>query len=110
LCSSIALVRGPADEVLRTGVADDVGIGVAEAHERQRAADRLVIAAQLLVAGLDVDARVVAQRGVVVVAMVDHRVDAADRVDQVREAGEVQVEDVVDLQAREDLQLERLDQ
>lgn len=42
--------------------------------------------------------------------MVDHRVDAADRVDQVREAGEVQVEDVVDLQAREDLQLERLDQ
>ena len=100
------LVLGPADEVLLARVADEVGVGVAEAHERPA---RLV-AAQLLVAGLDVDARVVGQRGVVVVAVIDVGVDAADRVDQILEAAEVDVEDVVDLQLREDLLLERLDQ
>ena len=49
------VVLSPADEVLLAGVADDVAVGVAEADERER-----VRVAQLLVAGLDVDARVVA--------------------------------------------------
>jgi hypothetical protein len=42
--------------------------------------------------------------------MIDIGVDAADRVDEVREALKVRVDDVVDLQVGEDVGLDRLDQ
>ena len=106
------LVLRPADEVLLAGLAHDVGVQVAEADERERAADGLVVAAQLLIARLDVDARVVvgARRRRVVVAAVHVGVDAPDRVHEVREAGEVGVDDVVDAQVGEHVGLDRLDQ
>ncbi len=99
------LVLGPADEVLLAGVADDVVVGVPEADEGEGLGP-----AELLVARLDVDARVVGGGRVVVVAVVDVGVDATDRVDQVLEAAEVDVDYVVDDQAGEDLLAQRLDQ
>ena len=63
-------------------------------------------AAQLLIAGLQVDAGVVGLRGVVDVPVVDVAVDAAERIDEIGEALEVEVDGVVDLQAREHLRLE----
>ena len=70
---------------------------MAEAHVLER-----LVAAQPLVAGLDVDLRDALLRGDVVAA-VDVDVDAADRVDGVGEAGEVDVDDVVDLEPGEPL-------
>ena len=91
------LLAGGADEVLLAGGADEVGVGVAVAHVLQR-----FFAAEQLVAGLDVDFRVLLggrHAGVgVVVAAVDVDVDAADRVDGADEAEEVDVDDVVDRQ------------
>ena len=83
-----------ADEVLLAGDAHEVGVGVAVAHVVERR-----LAAQLLVAGLDVDVAYCGggQPGIlVVVAAVDVDVDAADRVDDAAEALEVDVDDVVD--------------
>ena len=76
------LLLGLAQEVLLAGGAHDVGVLVAEAHVLERLAP-----AHALVAGLDVDVRV--GGGVVEVAPVDVRVDAADRVDRPPEAAEV---------------------
>ena len=91
-------LAGGADEVLLAGGADQVGVGVAVAHVLQR-----LFPAEQLVAGLDVDFRILfggRQAGVgVVVAAVDVDVDAVDRVDRADEAEEVDVDDVVDRQA-----------
>ena len=97
LAGAVAVLR-PADEVLLAGVADDVGVGVAEADERERAADRLVVAAQLLVAGLDVDARVVGQHRCCCSSDDRRRRRRSRSRRPVLEAREVDVEDVVDLQ------------
>ncbi len=85
------LLLGLAQEVLLARGAHEVGVLVAEAHVLQR-----LVAAHALIAGRDVDVRVL--RRVVVVGAVDVRVDAADRVDRAAEAGEVDVDDVVDRQ------------
>ena len=71
---------------------------MAEAHEVQR-----LRAAELLVAGLEVDRRVVrAGAGVVVeVAPVDVDVDALEPVDRAAEAAEVHVDDVVDVDVQQ---------
>ncbi len=78
--------------------ADEVGVGVAEAHVVQR-----VLAAELLVAGLQVDRRVVRLRAAVVVevAPVDVGVDAAEAVDGAAKAAEVHVDHVVDRDAQQ---------
>ena len=83
-----------AQEVLLAGGADDVVVGVAVAGIVER-----VVAAQRLVAGLQVDLLVVVGGvGVAVqVAAVDVDVDAADRVDRAGEAFEVDIDDMVDL-------------
>ena len=83
------------EEVLLARGAHDVGVGVAVADVVER-----VLAAQLLVAGVDVDRRVlvVRVRVVVEVAAVDVGVDAADRVHRLAEAAEVDVDHVVDAQ------------
>ena len=83
---------GLAQEVLLPRRAHEVGVGVAEAHVVER-----VLAAQPLVAGLDVDRRVARARRVVV-AVVDVGVDAAHVVDRAPEPAEVDVDDVVDLE------------
>ena len=83
-----------AQEVLLARRAHEVVVEVAEADVLER-----VVAAQPLVAGLDVDLRG-PRLGRDVVAAVDVDVDAADRVDGVGEAGEVDVDDVVDRRAR----------
>jgi hypothetical protein len=59
-----------------------------------------LVAAQALVAGLDVD-ELVGRVAVVEVAAVDVDVDAADRVDQAEEGGEVEVDLVVDRDPRQ---------
>ena len=89
------LVLGLAQEVLLARRAHEVVVGVAEAHVVQG-----LRAAQLLVAGGDVDLRVLRAdrqaRVGVVVALVDVDVDAAQAVDGALEAPEVHVDDVVD--------------
>ena len=84
-----------AHEVLLARGAHVVRVGVAKAHVVER-----LLVAQLLIAGLDVD-RGVAGVGGHVVATVDVRVDAAHRVHGALEAAEVDVDDVVDLDAQE---------
>ena len=88
---------GVAEEVLLARGADEVGVGVAVAHVLQR-----LFAAEQLIAGLDVDFRILFGRREavvrVVVAAVDVDVDAADRVDRADEAEVVDVDDVVDRQ------------
>jgi len=69
-----------------------------------------VFVAELLVAGLQVDARVVgfgAADVLVVVAVVDVDVGAPERVDDFDETGEVDVDDPVQVQPREDFFLDR---
>ncbi len=68
---------------------------MAEAHVLER-----VVPAHPLVAGLDVDLRG-PRFGRDVIAAVDVDIDAADRVHRVGEAGEVDVDDVVDLEPGE---------
>ena len=87
---------GLAQERLLAGGTNDVVVGVAVARERER-----VKPAERLVAGLQVDLRVVLGRAgvgsvLVVVAVVDVDVDAADRVDGPGETGEVDVDQMVD--------------
>ena len=84
-----------AEEVLLARGADEVVVEMAEAHVLER-----VVPAHPLVAGLDVDLRGPGF-GRDVVAAVDVDVDAADRVHRVGEAGEVDVDDVVDLEPGE---------
>ena len=84
-----------AQEVVLAGGAHEVVVAVAVAHVVER-----VAAAQALVAGLDVDRRVVGggRAGVAVeVVAVDVGVDAAEPVHERAEAGEVDVDHVVDL-------------
>ncbi len=64
---------------------------VAKAHPVER-----LRAVQALVAGVDVDRRVAGHRGVVVVAAIDHQVGSAEPVDDLLEAVEVDVDEVVD--------------
>ncbi len=71
---------------------------VAEAHPVER-----LRAVQALVAGIDVDRRVARDGGVVVVAAVDHEVRAAELVDDLLEAVEVDVDEVVDGHAQQAL-------
>ena len=88
------LRAGLAQEVVLTGGADEVVVAVAVAHVVQR-----VAAAQALVAGLDVDRRVVGGGGAdvaVEVVAVDVGVDAVEPVHERAEAGEVDVDHVVD--------------
>ena len=83
-----------AQEVLLAGGADEVVVVVAVAHVGER-----VLAAQLLVARVDVDRRVAAGARVVVeVVAIDVGVDAVDVVDRLLEAAEVDRDDVVDLE------------
>ena len=94
------LVLDLAQEVLLAGVADQVGIGVPVADVVQG-----VVAAQLLIARLDVDLVVgVAGRETdvrVVVAPVDLHIHAPEVVDEVLEAREVDVDHVVDRNAED---------
>ena len=86
-----------AQEHLLAGLAVEVVVGVAVARERER-----VGALQPLVAGLDVDRREARRRrhaGRVVVVLVDVHVDAAERVDEPLETGEVDVDQIVGPQA-----------
>ena len=88
------LRAGLAQEVVLAGGADEVVVAVAVADVVQR-----VAAAQALVAGLDVDRRVVGGRGAdvaVEVVAVDVGVHAVEPVHERAEAGEVDVDDVVD--------------
>jgi len=91
------LVLGLSQEVLLPGAADDVAVFVSKAHivERFRAA-------HLLIARLDVDRRVPrANRQVAVVvevATINVNVNAANAVDRLAEAAEVDVHHMVDLQ------------
>ena len=72
------LILERADEQLLAGVAVEVAVGVAEADEVER-----LVAAELLVAGLQVDRRVAARPAVgVEVAAVDVHPDAAELVDE----------------------------
>jgi hypothetical protein len=75
---------------------------VAEAHKGER-----LVAVQNLVARLDVDRSVVCHGGVVVVAMIDHEVGPTQLVDDLDEAFEVDVDEVVDGNAEQ--LLDRLD-
>ena len=96
------LVLHRLDELLLAGDPEEVGVGVAVAHVVERAA-----AGELLVPGLEVDLRVAERRreaGVVVeVAAVDVDPDAAERVDDLLEAAEVDRDQVVDRQADQSL-------
>ncbi len=85
-------------ERLLARVAEEVVVGVAEAHERERLA-----AAEPLVAGLEVDGRVVLAeaRVVVEVAPVDVQEDAVQVVHGLDEPGEVDRDVVVDVDAGE---------
>src|SRR5215218_26124 len=85
-----------AEQVLLADAAYEVGVLVAEARVLER-----LVAAHLLVAGRDVDVGELG--GVVVVAAVDVRVDATDRVDRLLEALEVDVDHVVDREAGQPL-------
>ena len=98
------LLAQVAQEVLLARHAHEIRVFVAVAHVAQR-----VLVAQLLVAGLEVDFRVVFGRRPVdvVVAVVDVHVHAAERVDHVDEAGEVHVHDAVQLQRGKHLVLDR---
>ena len=88
------LCAGLAQEVVLAGGADEVVVTVAVADVIQR-----VTPAQALVAGLDVDRRVVGGHGAdvaVEVVAVDVGVHAVEPVHERAEAGEVDVDDVVD--------------
>src|SRR5262249_36013880 len=81
-------------EQLLTRDAVEIRVEVPVAHVRER-----VVAVQALVAGPEVDRRVAAgSRGVVEVAVVDVDPDAADVVDELQEAVEVDGDEVVDWQ------------
>ena len=91
------LLTQVAQEVLLAGDAHEVGVGVAVAHVVER-----VFVAQLLVAGLQVDAGVVGFGGAdvfVEVAVVDVDVHAPQRVHHADEAGERHVDDPVQFEA-----------
>ena len=97
----VDLLARLAEEVLLARRADEVGVLVAVADVLER-----VVAAEALVAGLDVDLRVLVERRrgervVVEVVAVDVEVDAVDRVDGVGEPVEVDVDDVVDVEVGE---------
>ena len=92
------LLAERAHELLLAGDAVQVVVRVAEAHEVER-----LLAAQQLIPGLEVDVRVVvvARAGVpVVVAAVDVHPDAAELVDDLFEAVEVDRDEVVDRATR----------
>ena len=93
-----------AQEVLLARDAHEVRIAVAVAHVAER-----VVVTELLIARLQVDFRVVfaAFAVDVQVAVVDVHVHAAERVDDLDEAREVDVDDPVDHEAREDFFLDR---
>ena len=99
------LLAQVAHEVLLAGDADEVRVGVAVADVVER-----VFVAELLVAGLQVDAGVVgfgAADVLVVVAVVHVYVGAPERVHHFDEAREVDVDDPVQVQPREDFVLDR---
>ncbi len=106
LVRGVDLLAQVAQEVLLARDAHEVRVGVTVAHVVER-----VFVAQLLIAGLQVDARVVGFRRadvLVVVAVIDVDVRAAERVDDFDEAREVDVDDAVELQFREDFAFDRL--
>jgi hypothetical protein len=94
------LVLDRPDEELLASVADEIVVSVPIADERERSA-----AVDLLVARLEVDRGVLLAVAVVlvVVAPVDVDPDAAELVDHLREAAEVDRDEVVDRQARQRL-------
>ena len=94
------LVLDGAHEQLLARVADEVVVGVPVADELERRA-----AGHFLVAGLEVDRRVlVVAAGVLVeVAAVDVDPDPAELVDDLREADEVDGHEVVDPEPRQRL-------
>ena len=90
------LLRG-ADELLLADDAEEVGVRVPVTHEVER-----LLAAQSLVAGLQVDPCVAGRPPVVVeVAPVDVHVDASELVDDLDEAEEVDADQIVDRDVRE---------
>ena len=89
------LLLGLSYEVLLSRDAHEVRVGVAVADVREG-----VLAAQPLVAGLDVD-QLIGGVGEVEVALVDVHVDATDRVDEPEKRCEVEIDHVVDRDAGE---------
>ena len=83
------------EQLLALHAAPVAELVVAEAHEAQG-----VVAVEPLIAGLEVDRRVAGDGGVVGVLAVDVEVDAAEVVDDVDEADEVDVDEVVRPAAR----------
>ncbi len=101
----VDLLAQVAQEVLLAGDPHEVRVGVPVADVVER-----VFVAELLVARLEVDARVVAFGAadvLVVVAVVHHHVGAPERVHEADEACEVDVHDPVQLQRREHFPFDR---
>ncbi len=99
------LVAQVAKKILLARDTHEVRVGVPVAHVVER-----VFVAELLIAGLEIDARVVRFRGadvLVEVAVVDLDVRAAKRVDKADETPEVDVNNAVQAQFREDFALDR---
>ena len=97
------LLAQGAQEVLLAGDAHEVRVGVPVAHVGER-----VFVAELLVARLEVDRReVFRERAAAEIAVVDVHVGAAEGVHDPDEALEVDVDDRVERETREDFALDR---